>query len=253
MKVRRHEAPPLVSRETGRRILVYALSGIGIFLVGFLISVFFISPAPVFTEGVPVPSVLGLERDEAEDQLSEAGFRARFSEAISDPVRETGMIVWQEPAPGTVIPVRSTVLLTPSSGPSLVALPDLVGMAASEAKRILATLGLQGVAEDSVASSMDRGVIVATRPGAGSARAPGSRIDLVVSLGTRSMKVPDIIGMSLEQSRRRLTAAGLKVGNVSSGTVPQSEAMVIQQFPSAGERAMADGRVDLILDRVLRP
>ncbi|MGH7658569.1 MAG: PASTA domain-containing protein, partial [Gemmatimonadales bacterium] len=245
--------PPVVSTETGRRILLYGASGLAIFLVGFLIAVFFISPAPVFTEGTPVPRVLGLERAEAEDNLSDAGFRARFSESMSDPERSAGRIVWQDPAPGTVLPGGSTVRLTPSSGPSLVALPDLVGMAATEAKRILATLGLQGVAEDSVASSMDRGVIVATRPGAGSARAPGSRIEMVVSLGRRQAEVPDLTGLSLGEARRRLADAGFRVGNVRSGTVSQSEAMVIQQFPSAGAPATGDGRVDLVLDRVLTP
>lgn len=249
MRVRRHTASPALTGPRGRRILLVAGIIAGTFVAGYLIAALFIFPAPMFTGGTPLPRVLDLERADAQQKLTDAGFRVRFTAEIPDPRRSAGRIVWQEPAPGTILPEGSAVRLTPSAGPSQVTLPDLAGLDVTEASRILNVLGLEAAIEDSVTSGTDAGTVLATRPGPGAARATGSRIGLVVSSGEAARAVPDVMGRSLEQARSALEGAGLRVGRVTSGFLPQSEGRVVQQVPAAGTRLAPDGSVDLIIDR----
>jgi serine/threonine-protein kinase len=249
MRVRRHSAPPLLGGRRGRHLLLALGVIAGTFVAGYLIAALFIFPAPMFTGGTPLPRVLDLERADAQQQLAEAGFRVRFASEIPDPRRSAGRIVWQEPAPGTILPEGSAVRLTPSAGPSQVTLPDLSGLDVTEASRILNVLGLESIIEDSVTSGSEAGTVLATRPGPGAARAPGSRIGLVLSSGGAPRPVPDVMGRSLEQARVALESAGLRVGRVTSGFLPQAEGRVVQQVPAAGTRAAPDVRVDLVIDR----
>ena len=81
---------------------------------------------------------------------------------------------------------NSVVQLTVSSGPSLVAVPDVIGLNVPQAAKILAAAGVRVGSVDTLPGGEERGVVLATRPTAGVGRPRGAAINLVVSRGPES-------------------------------------------------------------------
>jgi beta-lactam-binding protein with PASTA domain len=170
MRVRRHLAPPMFRTIRGRRGLKQAGLVVAAFLAGYIITVFWLFPAPLFTSDHAVPRVLEEDGAAAKQRLDQQGFRARVEGEEPHPTAHRGTVIWQDPAPGTVLPAGRTVLLTTSAGPAPVAMPDVVGLDESQARKVIEAAGLQAGTGDSVPAGSDPGVVVATRPPLGVGR-----------------------------------------------------------------------------------
>lgn len=103
--------------------------------VGLLVSK---GPQPI-----PVPSVVGMEEDEAVDAIEAAGLTAEVAEdAVNDPKVPRGSVAAQSPATGNLTK-GGTVKLTISDGPKLVNVPSFIGKQAAEAREGLERLGFK--------------------------------------------------------------------------------------------------------------
>ena len=153
------------------------------FVIGYGISVFWLSPGTVFTKDHALPRVLELPEPEARRALTELGFRARLDGERHNDAFPRGTVIWQDPPPGTVLAPNTIVQLVVSAGPSLVAVPDVIGMSLPQAAKILSAGGVRTGSVDTVAGSQEPGVVLATRPSAGVGRPRGSAVSLVVSRG----------------------------------------------------------------------
>ena len=80
------------------------------------------------------------------------------------------------------------VQLVVSAGPSLVAVPDVIGMSLPQATKILSAGGVRMGSVDTVAGGQEPGVVLATRPAAGVGRPRGSTVSLVVSRGPEGIR-----------------------------------------------------------------
>ena len=128
------------------------------------------------------------------------------------------------------------------------AVPDVFAFEPAQARQVLEAAGLRIGSVDTVANVAETGVIVATRPAAGASRPPGSAIDLVVSRGPASIRIPDLIGLRQEEARERLESAGLRLGTIT--TVPARRGpvgVVVDQRPASGAPAPTEGRVSLVI------
>lgn len=217
-------------------------------LTGYLVA-FFAWPAPIVDQDVAVPLVVEDSSDVAQATLTAQGFRVKVLEAReSDPLLPAGMVTWQDPPAGTRLPAGAVVTLTLSAGPSPVAVPDLAQFTREEAERVMAAAGLAIGQVDSVPSAAERGVVVLTRPGAGTPRAAGRTVDLVVSRGPADVRVPALAGLGETEARERLTRLGLVIGLIEPRRSGRGRAgTVLEQRPEAGTRVAAGSRVDLIL------
>jgi Tol biopolymer transport system component len=63
---------------------------------------------------------------------------------------------------------------------------------------------------------------------------------------SQAVKVPNVIGVSFKRARQLLADVGLKVGNVQVVTGAYTEAVVIQQSPSAGTAVDQGTSVDIV-------
>lgn len=195
MRVRRHvpggvprertapaavETPPQPS-GSGRRWLRDALVVLATFGVGYVIASAWLSPVPLFSSDHAVPRLLDLPAAEAEGKLAELGFRARVAAARQHPAIHSGRVAWQDPPAGMVLPENSVVTYAISSGPAPIPVPDVIGFSRANAERVLAAAGLRRGVVDTVAADPEPGVVIATRPAAGTGRGWGDTVDLVVS------------------------------------------------------------------------
>ncbi len=172
----------------GRRLLWEALAIAGVFGAGYLVASTWLSPVPLVSSDHAVPRVIELPAGAAQRKLAGLGFRVKFDEDRQHPTIPRGAIVWQDPPPGTILPENSTVVLSTSAGGVQVPVPDLAGLAEPQAREVLAAAGLRVGAVDTIVSDADPGTVLTTRPAAGAARDPGTRIDLVVSAPSAAVR-----------------------------------------------------------------
>lgn len=239
---------PYFQTIAGRRLLWQAAIVAAAFLVGYLITVFWLFPAPFFSKDHAVPRVIDLGVSEARRKLEAQGFRFRVEDQQTDPTAPRNAVVWQDPPPGVVMPPNSQVSLVLSEGPPDVPVPDLEGFPRALAERVLKAAGLKAGKVDTVPAVRDPGLVVQTRPGPGVGRSAGTAIDLVVSSGPAEATVPTIVGLSAELARERLEMSGLVVGTTTARVVPgRPEGTVVEQRPAGGTRAARGTRVDLIV------
>jgi serine/threonine-protein kinase len=126
----------------------------------------------------PVPLVVGISAEGAAWALGRSGFLIGGVREQDDSDRPAGSVITTEPAPGTVSPRDTPVVLVVSSGPPPVELPQLVGVSSEEAERRLAEIGLVPVVTGGGATG---GVVGAMDPAAGTALRQGSLVALQVS------------------------------------------------------------------------
>lgn len=233
----------------GRRRIIAALIVVIALIVGYLVTMI-IFPAPLLTRDTPVTRVIGLPTEEAERRLADQGFRPRVEDEDTDPEVPAGHVLWQDPPPGMELTANTPVRLTISNGPANVTVPDVTEFTADLAVRILSAGGLRLGAVDSVAAPQPAGVVLSTRPTVGNSLPSGQAVDLVVSRGPATIRVPNVVGMDRVVARQALEAAGLRVGTiVSRDSRSQASGSVIEQRPVANTLSPRGGRIDLIIAR----
>lgn len=241
-------AIPFFQTIAGRRLRWQAAVVAGAFVIGYLLTVFWLFPAPLFSSEHAVPRVIDLGVTEARQKLEAQGMRFRLDDPQTDLIAPKNAVVLQDPPPGTVVEPNTIVSLTLSDGPPDVGVPDLAGFPRALAERVLKAAGLAVGRVDTLPSGSDAGIVVQSRPGPGVGRPAGTAIDLVVSSGRAALAVPTLIGMTLTQVRDQLKAAGLVLGSISTRPgAGRPEGTVLEQSPEPGTRAGRGTRVDLIV------
>jgi serine/threonine-protein kinase len=239
---------PFLRTMAGRRFVKQAAIVIAAFAVGYLITVFWLFPAPFFSSQHAVPRVVDLGVTEARQKLEAQGMRFRIEDQETDPSVPKNAVVRQDPPPGVVVPPNTVVSLVLSDGPPDVAVPDVAGFPRPLAERVLKAAGFQLGRTDTLPSANDRGIVVQTRPGPGVGRPAGTAIELVVSSGKADLTVPSMVGLTLVEARARLAEIGLGVGVVSTRAVSgRPDGIVLEQRPAAGTRTGRGTKVDLIV------
>lgn len=246
---------PPVRRPARRRTLAgqRRLVALGILAVaavfGYIASMF-IFPAPLVSRDTPVARVIGLSTEEAERRLEDQGFRPKAEGAETDPAVPAGHVLWQDPPAGVELPSGTEVRLTVSEGPGSVPVPDVLEFEVDQAARVLAAGGLRLGAVDSVPAAQPEGVVLSTRPSVGTTLAANSVVDLVVSRGPASIRVPNVVGLDRVEARGALEGAGLIVGTVDTQPSRRDRpGRVIAQRPAAGALVPRGSRINLTVVR----
>ncbi|WP_089335343.1 Stk1 family PASTA domain-containing Ser/Thr kinase [Blastococcus mobilis] len=145
---------------------------------------------------------------------------------------DKGLVVRFDPPAGTELKRDQVVTVFVSLGHAPVAVPDVTGQSPEQAQANLESLGFTVTrGEDGRSADVDTGEVMAVSPAPAAGPAPyGSEVTITVSAGLPLVTVPDVVGMTEDEARAALEAAGLTVdatkffGN-----------KVRQQQPAAGE------------------
>jgi len=133
-------------------------------------------PAPITIE---VPRLVGLRAAEARRQLRALGLRS-----TQRPVESTqpkGTVVRQSPGPGTALRKGQAVLLTVSTGPARVSVPDVVGLDEASARQELEAAGFDVQVVDEPTEIVDEdGIVLDQDPAGGSSVPKGSVVTITV-------------------------------------------------------------------------
>lgn len=128
------------------------------------------------------------------------------------------------------------------------AIPDVTGQQLDTARRVLQRGGLTVGAVEMIDSALRRESVVSQYPRPGLVRNNETTVDLVVASGL-SVTLPQVVGQSLAEAGKRLTAAGLTaqatVVRHNGSSHPEGE--VLQITPAAGTGVTPGAEVVLVV------
>lgn len=206
------------------------------------------------TEAVAVPSVVGMERSQAESTLRAQGFTVELeSEEFSDTVPASS-VIRQNPEGGSKLKKGGAVRLVVSKGGDRVSVPNLVSQTGSYADSKLREVGLDPERQpDQFSDTVAEGTVLAQDPPPGTQVQRGSTVKYVVSKGKeppKEVSVPSVVGMTVDSARARLELSKLTLGSTTeqnSASVPIGQ--VISQNPAAGEKANEGSAVSIVVSK----
>ncbi len=238
--------PPIKRDEAIRWGFWLLVAGV----VGYLFAALVAFPSPIFPHHQQVPRVIGLPLAEARQAIAAAHLGTTDNGTEPHPSAPVGTVIWQDPPPGVEAPSNLRVALVASAGPQRVPVPDVAGLDAGLAAKLIAAAGLTVSRVESVPAALPPGQTMLTRPAAATTLVPGSGVGLVVSRGAPTITVPDLLGLSPVDARTRLEAAGLAIGGVTrQRTADAAPGTIVAQRPAAGTLAVPGTLVDVVVAR----
>ncbi len=188
---------------------------------------------------IQVPDVSGKTGDTAVLELTRAGFTNVTTQEEFSPDVLTGFVIETNPAAGQVAPRDATIFVIVSKGPEPVDVPDLIGLSANEAQRVLGELGLLiAVSSDTVEVPISSGLIgkVAEQaPPQGTTVEVGSEVTVLLGV-VQQVEVPDLSGMTVTEAQDAAAAVGLNVDLLGTTVTNDSalDGLVESQDPPVG-------------------
>jgi eukaryotic-like serine/threonine-protein kinase len=145
----------------------------------------FISTGP---ERVEVPGVVGLDVEDARDELSEAGLRAVVERVESDKPEDE--VTGQNPTEGTEVDEGTRVTISVSKGTDEVPVPNVEGDEEDDARSKLEAEGFKVAVRDQAGPPEDEGLVVRQSPSGGKAK-EGSTVTIYVGVPEEEEQPPD--------------------------------------------------------------
>src|ERR1700754_4046588 len=195
-----------------------------------------------------VPRVNGLSRADATKKLEGAGFEVA-TENINSKEVEEGDVVKTEPGGGSTTTEGSTVTIFVSTGPKLVKVPVLVDKQRRLAVEEIRARGLTPeVGEEE--SGQPVGRVLRQSPSAGQELEPGATVQIVVSSGRETRKMPGVVSQERREAVETVRAAGLTPVVEEEETRNEEKiGLVIRQSPSGGTELRPGADVTLIVGK----
>ncbi len=181
----------------------------------------------------PVPRLNGRSLDQAENLLGIRGLRLGKVGYDVDANPPHGVVIAQDPQPerNTVAGGKVDIVI---AGPELVRVPRVVRAEEADATDALRDARVRRGKVTRVHNDyIPAGVIISQEPLGGTRVARDTKIELVVSLGPDSARMPGVIGRWADDASAFIYRLGLKAKIVHEND-PHMEGLVVSQSPAPG-------------------
>jgi len=214
-----------------------------IVLIGYLI----------FGRMETVPRVISLTQAQATQKLEERGFRVEVERRAS--AEPDGRVFSQRPRRGARVRHGSKVLISVSTGPAKITIPEVTGQTREAAHRTLVDAGIdeEDITDREQASdTVKAGLVISVSPAATTQVESGATVTLTVSSGpprSDQVEVPDVVGRSRADAEKALTDAGLAVDVTEVDSSDVEPGTVTEQDPAGGASVDEGATVRLTVSR----
>ena len=198
---------------------------------------------------VTVPDVVGETQAVAEELLVRAELTVgTISEEPSDEV-EAGRVIRQDPDADIEVEEGSPVNLVISSGEEVVTVPRLVGLSENDALALLRENDLVlGTTTEEEDPASDPRTVLDQSPAPGDEVAPGTAVDITVSVGIEQVRVPRVVNFSETNALDTIRNAELEPSIADRAfSIAVGEGFVISQSPAPGELVDPGTTVEIII------
>ncbi|MFT3901483.1 MAG: Stk1 family PASTA domain-containing Ser/Thr kinase [Gordonia sp. (in: high G+C Gram-positive bacteria)] len=228
-----------------RRLRAVAIVGVVAAMIGGLL---WWAPWSGPARQLTVPTVQGLPEQQAEQLLTQTGFKVKPMKESSLDVKE-GLATRSTPGKDVRAEEGSEVTLYISSGPQRQKIPDLKGKSKTDAIKALKALGFTTIKTDKVDSPPDLlDKTVDTTPPVNTAVAVNSTVTIHIGEGPKKVTIPDLVGQTEDRARAILNQLGVKMSVVPGDSeMPRGE--VVTTSPAAGATVASDQTVTITVSR----
>ena len=194
---------------------------------------------------VNTPGVINLTQEEGSDAAARQGMTFYVMGAYESTTAARGIIMSQDPAPGTKVPAGSRLKVEVSTGPQYALIPDIIDTLWVDSEAKITSAGFIPKIFYENNNLVPEGAVISLGHPAGENFQIGEKLKVVVSQGPDGelaktpVNMPNIAGMDYAEAKGLLNKNGLRVireNDQYSMTVPKGE--VIAQSTSAGKRLM---------------
>jgi beta-lactam-binding protein with PASTA domain len=187
---------------------------------------------------VPVPDVVGEDVTEATETLEAEGFVVEGAEEESDTVG-ADIVIGSNPSAGTEVAEGTTVVLTVSTGPGDVVVPDFSGMTISEATSTAEDAGLTITFVEDPNEPDPQGIVVSQDPAEGTTVEAGSEV-----VAQLSPAFDDAWTILVVDSDRELTVTGINF-KFNTSTVSTVVDTTVSQTTGVGQSGSWTAKLDI--------
>jgi eukaryotic-like serine/threonine-protein kinase len=224
----RHLGEPLLQRWLFSRRFVYMALALGVALIVGLIAWW-------VTDGqyVTVPQVSEMAAPTARTELQNLGFTVRVGQSQHNNNVAKGDVIKTDPAIGTSAKRGATVTMIVSTGPVMIAVPQVTGLTQAAAESALKKAGLTpGQVSSAASSTIGLGVVISTNPVAGTAWPQDKPVGLTVSAGP---PLPNLVGQQFQDAQGEAQQGGYQLQEQADSNSNQPAGTITGQQPAAGQ------------------
>ena len=243
----------LLTRPTTQRqaVAIVAIVVAAVTILVVLIDQIILPSVAASADIIVVPNVVGESEPSARRRLTALGLDVQESREQYSVKAQKGQVLSQQPYAGARVKEGRRIYLTISRGEETVRMPDVRGRSLRDARLDLMRLGLAvgDIAfeyNDSIPSQrvITQGIVP------GTAVAAGTTTSLIVCLGSSGVKMPDLVGMTMDDALQTIDQSGLVRGAVTSRSSATFDAgTVLEQSPSADSTVKPGTVVNIIVVR----
>ena len=198
-----------------------------------------------------VPYVIGMDLNEAKEVLTREGLTYKEIYFSKNDVK-ANIVFMQNPEENATKQKGDNVILSVSSGPSQVDMPDLRGMNVEEAKTAVKNMGLVLTIQKAINGDYEVNTVVSQEPAVNEKVSKDTTVTLTISGG--KVTVPKLTYMTLADAEELLKQTGLRMGstlNIVDTRNPKEHGKVSSQSPAENTDAMLDDIVSVNVFRYL--
>ncbi len=202
---------------------------------------------------VIVPDLTGKDLVYSLEILTDLGLNTKVSGSEYNEIIPKNHIIFQDPEPGSEIKKDRDVRIAISKGPQTIVMPNLEGLSIQQARIIAEENGLcQGKLSVAHSKTFEKDMVIAQSPLPGKAVTRDSCIDILLSSGIQPAQymMPDVTGMTLDETIRILESLNLIIGDIQS-TYDAGKPInrIISQNPLPGYLVIENSIANLVINR----
>ena len=130
-----------------------------------------------------------------------------------------------------------------------VEVPSIIGKPVGDATEILGWVQLKReVIGERFDPEIPKGVVISQHPQSGRSIKAQRKVQVILSLGTKTNPVPDLRGAPLRVARLMASQAGFELGNISEISMTDiPKGQIVQQFPPPDSKDLLSPKIDVLV------
>lgn len=228
---------------------------LGIILAFLLVSIIYIGVFRIkdffASEEVIVPSLIGMQEEEAKEKSLETGLEFHVIDRVNNDEYAAGEVIDQSVDPEFKVKKGYRVDVVISEGKDLVEVPNLKSISFADAESKIKKAGLKiGLSDYDYSDTIPRDDVISQEPEAGDYVEPNSRVNLIISKGEEISYVTmeQLVGMNIEDAKAKIKAMDLDIGEVRPEPNEEVEKDIVTwQSYEAGSELETKTAVDLYI------
>ena len=198
---------------------------------------------------VTVPFLVGMDVKDAKELLAREGLQYNELYVNSDDIK-VNVVMYQNPEADTIVREKDTVLISVSSGPAQLTMPDVTGMNVEDAKTLLKSYGFLPAFERVMNGDYPIDIVVSQSPAANEKVEKDMPVSIMYSGGKTT--VPQLKNLSLAEAESLLKQNELRINPVLSYVDtknPKEHGKVTGQLPAENMDVMLNSEISLSVYR----